>query len=54
LIVARTIRTRFLAIPARLVNRAGRKTLRLPTGWPWAKQFTTALNTLRALHPAPG
>ncbi|MEI8240918.1 MAG: IS1380 family transposase [Actinomycetota bacterium] len=53
LIVARTVRTQLLAIPGRLVNRAGRKTLRLPTGWPWAEQFTTALNTLRTLRPAP-
>lgn len=54
LIVARTIRTRLLTIPGRLVNRAGRQTLRLPTGWPWAKQFTTALDALRALQPATG
>jgi Transposase DDE domain group 1 len=54
LIVARTIRTRLLALPARLVNRAGRPTLRLPTDWPWAKTFITALDTLRALRPAPG
>jgi hypothetical protein len=54
LVVARTIRTRLLAIPGRLVNRAGRQTLRLPTGWPWATQFSRALNTLRALQPAPG
>ena len=54
LIVARTIRTRLLALPGRIVNRAGRPTLRLPINWPWAATFTTALNTLRALHPAPG
>ena len=54
LIVARTIRTRLLALPGRIVNRAGRPTLRLPTDWPWAATFTTALDTLRALHPAPG
>jgi len=54
LVVARTIRTRLLAIPGRLVNRAGRSTLRLPTRWPWAIQFATALDTLRALQPAPG
>ncbi len=54
LIVARTVRTRFLAIPARLVNRAGRATLRLPTRWPWATAFATALNSLRLLGPAPG
>jgi hypothetical protein len=54
LTVARTIRTRLLALPARLVNRAGRPTLRLPTDWPWAKTFITALDTLRTLRPAPG
>jgi hypothetical protein len=54
LVVARTIRTRLLAIPGRLVNHAGRPTLRLPTRWPWATQFTTALDTLRTLQPATG
>jgi len=54
LIVARTLRTRLLAIPGRIVNRAGRPTLRLPLNWPWATAFTTALDTLRALRPAPG
>jgi Transposase DDE domain group 1 len=54
LIVARTIRTRFLAIPGRLVNRAGRPTLRLPIRWPWATPFSTALDALRALQPATG
>ena len=54
LIVTRTIRTRLLAISGRLVNRAGRPTLRLPTHWPWATQFSRALDTLRGLEPAPG
>ena len=54
LIVARTIRTRLLAVPGRLVNRAGKATLRLPVNWPWATTFTAALDTLRALHHAPG
>jgi hypothetical protein len=54
LIVSRTIRTRFLTIPGRIVNRAGRPTLRLPTHWPWATAFTTALNTLRTLQPSTG
>lgn len=54
LIVARTIRTRLLAIPARIVNRAGRRTLRFPTGWPWANTFSTTLDALRALQPATG
>jgi Transposase DDE domain group 1 len=53
LTVARTMRTRLLTIPGRLVNRSGRPTLRLPTNWPWATTFTTALDTLRLLRPAP-
>jgi len=54
LVVARTLRTRLLAIPGRLVNRSGRPTLRMPTNWPWATAFTTALDSLRELAPAPG
>jgi len=54
LIVARTIRTRLLAIPGRLINRSGRPTLRMPTNWPWAESFTTALDALRGLKPATG
>jgi hypothetical protein len=54
LTVARSIRTRLLALPARLVNRSGRPTLRMPTNWPWAQQFITALNALRDLQPATG
>ncbi len=53
LIVARTIRTRLLALPGRLVNRAGRLTLRLPRRWPWATNFTSILATLRGLPPVP-
>lgn len=53
LIVARTIRTRHLAVPGRLVNRSGRPTLRMPTNWPTATAFTTALDKLRQLRPAP-
>jgi hypothetical protein len=54
LIVARTLRTRLLAIPARLINRSGRATMRMPTNWPWAVAFTTALDALRALQPTTG
>lgn len=53
LIVARTIRTRLLALPGRLVNHAGRSTLRLPSPWPWAATFTKILDTLGALEPVP-
>jgi len=52
-IVARTIRTRLLALPGRLVNRAGRLTLRLPTRWPWATTFTNILHSLRGLPAVP-
>ena len=54
LTVARTIRTRLVAIPGRLVNRSGRPTLRLPTRWPWRNTFTLALQQLRGLAFAPG
>ena len=54
LTVARTIRTRLIAVPARLVNRSGIPTLRLPTRWPWRTMFTHALHQLRALDLAPG
>ncbi|MEZ5255309.1 MAG: IS1380 family transposase [Microthrixaceae bacterium] len=53
LIVARTVRTRLLAIAGRVVNRAGKPTLRLPMNWPWATEFAHALDTLRAL-PSTG
>jgi len=54
LTVARTIRTRLVAMPGRLVNRGGRPTLRLPTQWPWRNTFTLALQQLRGLAFAPG
>lgn len=47
-----TIRTRLINIAARLVNHAGKLTLRLPDNWPWADRFTETLTALRAL-PAP-
>ena len=53
LTVARTIRTKFLSIPARLVSPGGRPTLRAPLEWPWAKAFERALELLRALPPVP-
>ena len=54
LVVARTLRTRLLAIPGRLLNRSGRPTLRMPTNWPWATTFMTALEALRGLEPSTG
>jgi hypothetical protein len=52
LIVARTVRTRLIAMPARLVNRSGTPHLRGPARWPWAAQFTDRLTAIRAI-PAP-
>lgn len=50
LTVARTMRTRFLQVPARLVNHAGRWKLRCPERWPWAESWTEALSKLRTIH----
>ncbi len=52
--VGRTHRVRHVPMPARLVNRAGTLTLRAPTRWPWASEFTKALGALRLLEPATG
>ena len=49
LTVARTVRTRVLAVPGRLVNRSGRLVLRMPLHWPWAPTFTRALDRIRSL-----
>ena len=49
LTVARTVRTRLISLPARIVNRAGIPTLRGPLGWPWEQWFARRLALLRAL-----
>ncbi|HEY3484061.1 MAG TPA: IS1380 family transposase [Ilumatobacteraceae bacterium] len=49
LTVSNTVRQRVFGVPGRLVNRSGRPTLRLPTRWPWAATFITALNAIRSL-----
>ena len=48
----RTRRTRLVALPAVLVNRSGKPTLRFPARWPWARQLSHTLNAIRAL-PGP-
>jgi hypothetical protein len=53
LVVARTVRTRFVSIPGRLVRPGGKPVLRTPLEWPWAKAFSRALDVLRALPPVP-
>ena len=54
LTVARTVRTRLIAIPGRLVNLAGTMTLRAPLAWPWAAWFDRRLDALRLLEPQTG
>ena len=49
LTVAATVRNRLLTIPGRLVNHSGHHKLRLPSQWPWATAFTTALQQIRNL-----
>jgi PII-like signaling protein len=49
LTVARTVRSRVLVLPGRLVNRSGRLVLRLPKRWPWASSFIEALERIRSL-----
>jgi DDE family transposase len=53
-VVARTFRTRLVAVPGRLVNHAGTPILRGPLNWPWRQWFERRLSALRALQPAPG
>jgi hypothetical protein len=54
LTVTRTVRTRLIALPGRLVNLAGTMTLRAPLHWPWAEWFDRRLDRLRALQPSTG
>ena len=49
LTVGRTAANRLLALPGRIVNRAGRTTLRLPARWPRAPTFQNTLTDIRAL-----
>jgi hypothetical protein len=49
LTVAGSLRTRFIGVPARLVNCSGHLTLRMPENWLWAEGFIRSLRRLRAL-----
>jgi len=49
LTVARTVRTRLIALPGRLVNHSGKHRLRFPKRWPWRHTFLNALDKLRAI-----
>jgi hypothetical protein len=46
---ATTLRRAVFTVPGRLVRSARRWRLRLPAGWPWAAQFTTALSAIIAI-----
>jgi hypothetical protein len=46
---ARTIRRQLLTVPGRITRTARQVTLRMPARWPWATQFLTALQRLRAV-----
>jgi hypothetical protein len=48
-LMVKTLRRRFLAIPGRLTRSARRLTLHLPRRWPWAEAFRLALTRLRAI-----
>jgi hypothetical protein len=50
LITTDTLRRRYLAIPGRVTRSARRSTLHLPTRWPWATLFTTALQRHRNIN----
>jgi hypothetical protein len=55
LTVVATLRAQLICVPGRLVNRAGKPTLRGPLNWPWRHRFHRALALVRALPPAgPG
>jgi hypothetical protein len=46
---ATTLRRTVFTVPGRLVHSARRWRLRLPAGWPWATQFSTALEAIIAI-----
>jgi len=52
--VARTVRMRLIAVPARLVNLAGTITLRGPLNWPWAEWICRRLECVRGLQLTTG
>ena len=44
-----TVRNRLFKLPGRIVNHSHKHILRLPTNWPWAHTYRTALNNIRVL-----
>jgi hypothetical protein len=48
----KALRYRLLQAPARHTTHARTRILKIPPGWAWAGDLTTAYNRLHALHPA--
>ncbi len=48
-VVAKTLRRRLVTLPGRITHRSRRRILHLPQNWPWAQDFLTAADRLRAL-----
>lgn len=46
---ATTLRRAVFTMPGRLVTSGRRRRLRLPRNWPWAEQFSTALDAITAI-----
>lgn len=46
------LRFRLFSAPARLATHARNRVLKIPPGWTWADNLTTAWNRIHALHPA--
>ncbi|MHB2024580.1 MAG: transposase, partial [Mycobacteriales bacterium] len=49
-VATNTLRRRYLAVPGRLASSARTLTVHLPARWPWAEQFTTMLDAIRAVQ----
>jgi hypothetical protein len=49
LITTETLRRRYLSVPGRITRSARRRTIHLPTRWPWAQLFDDALRRHRAI-----
>jgi len=49
LITTETLRRHYLSVPGRITRSARRRTIHLPTRWPWAQRFEDALRRHRAI-----
>ena len=48
-VMTKTMRRRYFALPDRITTSARKLTLHLPTRWPWAERFLAALDALRCV-----